>query len=122
MKFYNETKNLSNEELERVVKIRINQLERKSKKENGNIDIIGYDIGYNPEIYDIKKPGKLPPVRTIYIYDGYVPKNTRYVYGITPEVFNNSYSNVGCYYYVDDDSYILDFCKYVRDKDVQNEY
>ena len=122
MKYYNEIKNLSDEELERVVKIRINQLERKSKKENGNIDIIGYDIGYNPEIYDIKKPGELPPVRTIYIYDGYVPKNTRYVYGITPEVFNNSYSNVGCYYYVDDDSYILDFCKYVRDKDVQNEY
>ena len=122
MDFYNEIKNLSDEELERVVRIRINQLERESKKKNKDIDTIGYDVGYNPVLYDINNPGVLPPLKTIYVYDGYIPKNIRMVYGTTPEVYETSYSNIGCYYYVDDDSYILDFLKYIKNKSVENEY
>ena len=122
MDFYNEIINLSDEELERVVQLRINQLERESKKRNQNIDVIGYDIGYNPILHDINKPNVKPSMRTVYVYDGYIPKNTRMIYGATDEVYSTSYSNIGCYYYVDDDSYILDFIKYIRNKNLRNEY
>ena len=45
----------------------------------------------------------------------------RIVFGMTFDYYHIA-SNAGEYYYVDDDSYILDFCNYIKDQEIINEY
>jgi hypothetical protein len=54
------------------------------------------------------------------MYDGYIPKDTKVIYGFSIDQ-RKLLSNRGMYYKVDDDGYIYDFCKYIKDKDVSNE-
>lgn len=120
MDFYEEIMNLDDEELEEKVEERISELEEKSDEENESIDTIGYHIGYNAENYKIDKIPSTP-VDLVYIYSGYIPKGMRIVYGM---YYNDSTllaCSTGKYYYVDDDSYILEFCKWIKDALVTDE-
>ena len=51
---------------------------------------------------------------------GYIPLKTKVVYGIAMGKKINYDCNCGCYYYVDDDSYVYDFIKQIKDYDVED--
>ena len=121
MDFLNYIKALSDEELEKVVIEKIKKLEeaKGNKKET-----IGYQLDYNPT--------NIPFVESLdedvsfgfgvqCIYNGYIPKGTRMVYGFCYD-YNGVVSNDGKYYDVDTDDYVLEFCKYIRDKEINSEY
>ena len=121
MDFYEEIINLSEEELKERVEERISELEEKADTENEEVDTVGYVIGHNPENYDFEEYHS-NPVEIIYIYAGYVPKGMRIVYGMNYDELFYLASNNGEYYYVDDDSYILDFCNFIKDIELETEY
>ena len=116
MDFYEELLKLDDEELEKVVREKINKLEEVSYEDNPNLDTIGYEIDYNPTKYLIEL---LNGEDTIGIdsncfYVGYARRGLRVVYGLSYG-HENLVSNDGNYYYLDDDSYVLEFCKYIRE-------
>ena len=121
MDFYNYLKELSDEDLVLTIKEKINQLEKKSKEDN-TTDIIGYELDYNPKEYNLtKKEVDFFDVTIHCFYSGYVRKGLKVVYGLC---YDNEgiVSNDGRYYYIDDDNYLIDFCRFIRDKDIINEY
>lgn len=126
MKIIEELKDFSDEELETVIKNRIEELEEESKKVKGDNIFIGYNLDYKPKvpkIIDSKTyiPGseKKQKLQNSCIYQGYVPRGTKIVYCIQEK--NGAVTNAGGYYYVDTDEYIYMFFKYIRDKEIFNE-
>ena len=123
MDILKEIEKLNEEELKKYTENRINNLEDESIKYNPNIDTIGFKLDYNPTNYHLldKEDIKSLEIKVRCFYSGYIPKGIRIVYGM--EYHNGSLAtNNGNYYYVDDDSYIYDFCRLIRDKEVVNEY
>ena len=121
MDFLKAIEPLSHEELKERVQEKIHLLEEEQKGEK--IDCLGYLIGHNPvndNWIDKSKFGHVE-VSIRCIYYGYIPKGTKMVYGITYDQ-NGTVSNDGKYYYVDDETYLYDFCSYIQDKGIDNEY
>ena len=117
MDFYNNLINLSDKETDILVKYRLKHLEDDIEHQ----DYIGYDVEsnfknyrYNTECEDSYS------INLRCFHPGLIKKNTKIIYGI---IFDNkgNVSNDGNYYYIDDHSYINDFCKYIRKVEVKNE-
>lgn len=121
MDFLEYIKILTDEELELAIKDKIEFLEQISYKQNEGTDTIGYELGYNPSIYDLINDSNDIDITITCIYKGYIKKGLRMVYGIAEDNYGVC-SNDGRYYYIDEDSYILDFCKYIRNKEVVDEF
>lgn len=123
MDFYEEIKDLEMEELEKVVKEKIKVLEEASYEDNPELDTIGFEIDYNPTnvLIDLLNGEETIGIDSNCFYVGYARRGLRMVYGLSYG-HENIVSNDGNYYYLDDDSYILEFCKYIQDKEVNNEY
>ena len=112
---------LNDDELTKFVKKRISLLEKKQMS-NMVSDTIGYLLDYNPSIFDVQDfSNEILEVPVLAKFDGYIPIGTKLVYGMS--YFNPAkiVSNGGCYYYIDDDSYVLEFCKYIKDKQIDSE-
>lgn len=122
MNFYEELKTMTDEEIKKRLSYDISSLENISKINNENLGILGYDASYNPTDFDIlnKNTDEWVDVNFSCFYSGYVPKGVRVVYGLSTKT-NGIYSNEGMYYIVDDDSYIYDFCKFIKDKEISTE-
>ena len=116
MNFYEELKNMTDEEIKRHLSYEIYNLENRSKMNNENDTFLGYDVSYNPTDYGLleKKDREELYFRFSCFYGGYVPKGIKVVYGLSPDR-RGVISNDGMYYIIDDDSYIYEFCKYVKD-------
>lgn len=115
-------KDLDDKELEEVVNLRIKYLE---EDEYAFLpDTIGYKLDYNPSSFIMPNtnPKDITQVELGDYYNGYIPYGTRIVYGMICDNDGIVKSNGGRYYYIDDDSYILDFCKYIREKDIDSTY
>ena len=120
MNIYRQIENLSEEELKEFVEKRIQEVESKRQID---IDEIGYLIDHKPRrlLVEEQDDNKRYEITLRCFYNEYVPKGTKIIYGLT---FNQDgiISNEGKFYYVDDDSYIEEFCRYIQDKDIENEY
>lgn len=114
MKFLDKIKTLPDDKLDKVIKRRIRYLEEKSNKDSNHGEkVIGYHIGYNPTYYGIDD-SDLMEVNLRCIYNDFIPKDYKLVYGM--EYTDDGFaSNSGMYYYVDDQSYLYDFCRYIRE-------
>ena len=124
MDFYEDLKTMTDEDIEKYLSYAISNLEKISKLNNNDNDVIGYDVSYNPTDYNLldTQPKEAFDVDSVNIYSGYVPKNTRVVYALATDLKGNGiFSNEGRYYIVDDDSYIYEFCKYVREYSLDTE-
>jgi len=124
MDFYEDLKTMTDEDIEKYLSYAISNLEKISKLNNNDNEVIGYDVSYNPTDYNIlnTQPKEVFDVNSVNIYSGYVPKNTRVVYALSTDLKGNGiFSNEGRYYIVDDDSYIYEFCKYVREYSLNTE-
>lgn len=121
MNIYNMIRDMDDEEIEKYLSYEIYSLENRSKQNNKG-DIIGYNLPCLPTKCDLLKRDVddefLVSVRCF--YGGYVPKEVKIVYGFSSNN-NGVFSNEGMYYVMDDDSYLYDFCKYIRNIDVVNE-
>ena len=120
MKFLDKIKTLPEDKLDKVIKRRIRYLEDKSNKNNPDEKTIGYHIGYNPVYYGTDD-GENMEVNLRCVYNDFVSKDSMLVYGM--EYSENGFaSNRGMYYYVDDQSYLYDFCRYIREMEDMNDY
>ncbi len=96
----------------------------KQSKKNNLRNCIGAELDINPVDYHIDDPNF--DVERFYegssFWVGYVPIGTKIVYGrfYCPR-FKTS-TNRGCYYYVDDDSYIYDFFKLIKESEIEDEF
>ena len=122
MNFYEQLQGLSEEELTQKVKKRIQYLERVSKREHPLGGNLGYHMDDTPKAYSVynTKFGTAFDLDYSCFYNNYIWKGTKMTYGITYSV-NGVGANLGSHYYMDDDSYIYDFCRYIQDKDIENE-
>ena len=124
MHFYEEIQNLTEEELKTKVKKRIQSLEKKAKKNNPGYNVLGYHVDYNPEYHELitgEDDSRSIELDLRCFYNNYIWKGTKMVYGMFYNTEGKA-GNQGSYYYIDDDSYIYDFCKFIQDKDIINEY
>ena len=123
MKFLEEIIGLDDEQLRKKVFSKIKRLERKSKQDNPNCKALGYQIGYASELHNIQSDGEYINIELMMrcFYNNFIPKDTKMVYGLTYNCAGQA-GNRGCYYYVDDQEYLYDFCQYIQDKEVETEY
>lgn len=121
MDFYNEIKNLNDEELEKLVSKKIKKLEAEKPKDEPTS--IGFNVESNPTLQDIFETDGIRcfELGMNCFHPGYIKKGTRIVYGLAYDS-DGSAKNDGAYYYMDDEEYLYLFCKFIRDKDVTNEY
>ena len=116
-------KKLNDEELEKFAKTKIEELEKNAKIINKDIDTIGYILDYNPSEFNLldKSENDELEIDLQCTYNGYIPKGTRMVYGLT-YTEEKVAKNGGSYYYIDTDEYIYMFLKYIQNKEVCNEH
>ena len=118
MNFYNELLKLDNKDIDTLVDYRIEYLERNKERSY---------IGYNAENnfinhkVEIKNNERAYSLEVRCFHSGFIPKDTKVVYGMVYDG-NGNISNDGCYYYIDNHDYIKDFCKYIKQFYVSNEY
>ena len=108
--------NYNEEETKLLIDDCINFYTKAASDINIECDTIGTDVGINPRNYSNDEYDY-----GLNIWRGYIPKNTRIVYGVYGYPDYKS-ANHGCYYYLDDESYIYDFIKYIKDRDIEDTY
>lgn len=119
MNFYNNIKDMTDEEIEKYLSYEIYNLENISKK-NNRYGFIGYNLHFNPgEINILDKDGE-PFLEEVKFHTGYVHKGMKVVFGCT--TYSNGMAfNGGMYYVVDDEEYVYEFCKLIKEADVRSE-
>lgn len=113
----------NDEELYYLTKKLIKEALKETRHNNKYYGLLGDKIEINPTEYDIieKKIKKYRTIFSINIWNGYIPKNTKIVYGIILNNLNRGYSSGGYYYYLDDEKYVYDFVKYIKQFNVEDE-
>ena len=114
LKFIKECDN--DEDIEYVADALIDCFSKESFEKNHHHDTIGSLTGVSPS-EDVFKDKNV--IYSINAWVGYIPKGTKIVYGTYTDSNNYAYTK-GSYYYLDDDSYVYEFFKYLKDKDVED--
>ena len=121
MYYYKKIKNLSDKKLKKYIKNRIEELALDSKTCNEEVDTIGYDLDFNPKNQLDENKNLMVDIRNL--YNGYIPKGMRIVYGLSYDYDQDGLvSNDGKYYYLDTEDYIYEFCKEIQKRDMLNEF
>ena len=122
MDILDEVKKLQDSDILEFVNMRINELENTQLNEKVS-QIIGFLLDYNERAISLTDfAGKESFIDLVNKFDGYIPRDTLIVYQALYDVNRSVVSN-GCgYYYIDDDSYIVDFCRYIKNKRVDDYY
>ena len=124
MRFLHEIEKLNEEQLRKIIARKIEKLERKSKKNNPTAKSIGYQVGEQPETNEVHWEGDDLLIK-FYIrcfYNQFIPKDMKIVYGMAWNTENGKGNNHGSFYYMDNQEYLYDFCKWIQDKEIQDEY
>lgn len=104
------------EDLKKFFKESVDYYTEQSKELNNDSDTIGALVGINPYEDAFNENDYVFSVNS---WSGYIPKNMRIVYGSYCDKYNRCYTK-GSYYYLDDDSYIYEFIKYIKGKKIEN--
>ena len=104
----------------RLIKDAINE----SKSANKYKGLIGPKLEVNPTSYDLlaKEDINNKIVYSVDVWNGFIPKGTKLVYGSIINRINQTISSGGFYYYVDDESYIYDFIKFIKNYKIEDEF
>lgn len=118
MDFYKELLKLNDEEIDILVDYRVECLENDKE-----VDYIGYNAENNFIKHDVVENNneRSYSLDMRCFHGGFIPKNTKVIYGMIYS-FDGKVSNEGNYYYIDSHKYIKDFCKYIKNYDIANEY
>ena len=118
MDFYYKLKEMSLEEIEKYLSYEIYNLESISKQ-NNSYGYIGYNLHFNPGKISLLGEDEKNPVEEVKFHTGYVPKGTKVIFGCN--TYDNGMSfNGGMYYIVDDEEYVYEFCRLIKDADVRS--
>ena len=124
MKFLHIVEKSSDRRLKKLIDYRIKRLERKNLKNNPNVTSVGYQVDYTPTIQDFVWDGEDYSLQFMVrcFYNQFLPKNMKVVYGLGWDSLSGRAGNRGNYYYMDDQEYLYDFCKFIKDKEIVDEY
>ncbi|MBP5678845.1 MAG: hypothetical protein J6X28_03345 [Bacilli bacterium] len=124
MRFLNEINNLSEEQMKKRIAQKIERLERKSKTHNPKVDALGYLMDYKPTIKEFKWDGNkfTTSCKIRCFYNNFLPKDMKIVYGVSLDPTTRKLGNRGHYYYMDDQEYLYEFCKYIKGLEIDNIY
>lgn len=114
----------TDEELKELVKDVIDTYTKQSFVDNVPTDYIGTKLDINPINYHLDDPNfKIERYYdAVNIWNGYIPLGMKIVYGrFYNEQFKTS-THKGCYYYLDDDDYIFEFFKQIKDAFIEDEF
>ena len=124
MEVIDRIKNCKNDqELYYLTKRLIKDALKETRKNNKYFGLLGDKLEVNPTEYYLNQK-ELSNLRTLYsvnIWNGYIPLNTKIVYGIIYNNNNKGFSCGGYYYYLDDESYVYDFIKYIKKYEIEDE-
>lgn len=112
-------KKISSEELARYIEERVEELSNETKEKL----VLGEDIGINPTPISLTDFSNTLNYEVPYrsTYHKFIPIGSKIVYGLFHDEEAGIVLNNGCYYYMDDCSYINEFCEFIKDKDIKNE-
>lgn len=112
------------QDLKELAKDVIESFSNLSEQENEDENYIGTKLDVNPTNFHIDDPNFLIDkyYKCVNFWYGYIPLGTKIVYGreFIPKYRTSSHK--GYYYYLDDDSYIFEFFKYIKENDVESEF
>lgn len=113
----------NDEELKELANEAIDVYTKQAKKENSE-NYIGTNLDINPLNYHLNEPNF--EFEDLYegvsFWNGYIPLGTKMVYGRFYDEKYKTSSHKGCYYYLDDDDYIFEFFKYIKDLEIEDDY
>lgn len=119
MNILQELQQLDDKDIDIYIKEKIDYLTIRSAIRNPNIDVIGCNVDINPTLDLNSIDNDSIFVENHNFYVGYIPKNTKIVYGYG---YNKlQVRNKGYYYYMDDDKYIYEFARYIKNKKIDND-
>ena len=96
----------------------IEELKGVIKKFNPTDNFLGVNVPLNKKI--ILKDDNSDMIGNFYWYD-FIDSNVKVIYGFS--IDKNSYaSNDGLYYYIDDNEYLYDFARFIKDKEIGNDF
>lgn len=108
----------TDEELKALAEEAIEIFTKQAKQDNLCTCFLGDNISYNPTFIS-GDPNYYEANNTWF---GYIPKGMKVTYGRIKEKGCKSFTNMGCYYYLDDDSYIYDFFKFIKEEDIEDDF
>ena len=106
----------TDEEIKEIVDYYIGEYVEESLPLNHGRTTLGKQININPE-HSINENLDYGP-KTNNRWVGYIPKETKIVYKCVNH--EGLGSNDGGYYYMGDESYLYDFCKFIKNKEFNN--
>lgn len=112
----------NDEQLYWLTKKLIKEAISETKGLNGYRGLIGTMSEINRKECDFDPEKKERYSFSVPFWNGYIPLGTKIVYGIACGKKITFDSNCGYYYYVDDESYVYDFIKYVKDWDIEDNF
>ena len=118
MDIVNILKQIPLEELDNYINNRIELLEKDTFTNTDYRNYIGFDLDINPNLHLYSDEPLL--INANCVIKKYIPLDTKMVYGMLFE--SGGVSCRGNYYYLDDDSYIHEFCKFIHNENVCDEY
>ncbi len=113
----------TDEDLEKLAAAAIRLATAEALEANKNFGVIGPDIDINKFQYEVNESGiDLKKYYTaVNVWNGYIPLGMKLIYGGNFDNDFKSYTNGGHYYYLDDESYVLMFYKFLRELNIKNE-
>ena len=120
LRFLHSIEGLNEYQLRKKVSQKIQTLERKSQKFCPKDTEIGYKVGYNQE-YGLDCGDNGSFVLNC-IYGQFARPDTKIIYGLSWDLDKGKGVNDGNFYYMDDQEYLYDFCQFVQDKEIMDEY
>jgi len=122
MRFLREIQGLDEEHLRKKVSSKIKRLEAQSLKENPDYQVLGYQVEDIPQLYQLERTGNESYISLTMrcFYNNFIPKNTKIVFGLVYNRLGRA-GSFGKSYYLDDQEYLYDFCKYIQEIDIEDE-
>ena len=117
MDFYYVLKTMNPKEMDDFIKKRISKLERDSINDK---PILGYYADENPR-HCLDLENNKGAVTARCLHRGYIKKGTKVVYGLFIGTDGNV-ENDGNYYFLNDDKYIYDFCHFIKQFEIYDEF
>jgi len=117
MNILNKIYNLKDNELEEYVRKRINKLEDEFISSYEYNSYVGFDLDINPNYSLLDENDYMIFINNKMGF--YIPLYTKMIYGMSGKT--GYFCNSGYYYYIDDDSYILNFIKRIRKYEIYDD-
>ncbi len=114
----------SDEELEELARNAIDVYTKQAYRENAHSNYIGINLDINPTNFHLADKDFVSEYLfdEVTVWNGYLPLGMKIVYGGAYNKKYKTYTHGGCYYYLDDESYVLDFFKFIKNLEIEEEY